>query len=86
MCKKYWDAGDEHSTVALMGIRYHHYPMIYSIKIGATVLTMLLCLPGYRKFPFRVSWLAIGIGVVGVVLWIASARCTSSPKSSARWA
>ena len=32
---------------------------------------MLFVLPGYRQFPFRVSPLAIAVGVVGVVLWIA---------------
>lgn len=68
--QKFWEEGQEHTVVRLMGIRYEHYPMIYSIKIGATVFTMLLCLPGYVKFPFRVSWLAIGVGVVGVGLWI----------------
>ena len=29
-----------------------------------------MCRPGYRQFPFRISWLAIAVGVVGVVLWI----------------
>ena len=31
---------------------------------------MLFVLPGYRQFPFRISPLAIAVGVVGVVLWI----------------
>ena len=30
----------------------------------------LFVLPGYRQFPFRISPLAIVVGVVGVVLWI----------------
>jgi CAAX prenyl protease-like protein len=56
--------------VSLMGIHHEHYPIVYSIKIGATLFTMLLCLPGYRKFPFRVSGLAFAVGAIGVVLWI----------------
>jgi len=78
--QKFWEEGQEHTMVSLMGIRYEHYPMIYSIKIGATALTMLLCLPGYWKFPFRVSWLAIGVGVVGVVIWIALCTLHLEPK------
>ena len=31
---------------------------------------MIFVLPGYRQFPFRISLLAIVVGVVGVVLWI----------------
>jgi CAAX prenyl protease-like protein len=54
-----------------LGIKYEDYPTIYTIKIGLTVLTMLIMVPAYRKFPFRVSWLAIVVGIVGVVLWIA---------------
>jgi CAAX protease family protein len=78
--QKEWDATHEHDTVYLMGIRYEHYPIIYSIKIGLTAFTMLLCLPGYWKFPFRVSWLAIGLGAVGVVLWIAICSLHLEPK------
>jgi hypothetical protein len=32
---------------------------------------MLYVLPGYRQFPFRISLLAIGVGLAGGVLWIA---------------
>jgi hypothetical protein len=78
--QKFWEEGQEHTMVRLMGIRYEHYPKIYSIKIGATVLTMLLCLPGYWKFPFRISGLAILVGVVGVVLWIALCSLHLEPK------
>jgi CAAX prenyl protease-like protein len=52
------------------GLRYRHYPIVYSVKIALTMGAMLLVLPGYRQFPFRVSPLAIVVGVVGVVLWI----------------
>jgi uncharacterized protein len=53
------------------GLRYEHYPSVYTIKIALTFVAMLYVLPGYRQFPFRISPLAIGVGVVGVVLWIA---------------
>jgi uncharacterized protein len=52
------------------GLRYDHYPIIYTVKIAFTIGAMLYVLPGYRQFPFRISPLAIGVGIVGVVLWI----------------
>lgn len=52
------------------GLRYAHYPVVYSAKLALTVAAMLLVVPGYRQFPIRVSPLAIVVGVVGVVLWI----------------
>jgi CAAX prenyl protease-like protein len=58
------------SLAGRLGIRYRHYPIVYTVKIAGTIAAMLFVLPGYRQFPFRVSPLAIGVGVVGVVLWI----------------
>ena len=52
------------------GLRYAHYPIVYTVKIALTIASMLFVLPGYRQFPFRISPLAIVVGVVGVVLWI----------------
>ena len=52
------------------GLRYGHYPIVYTVKIALTIAAMLFVLPGYRQFPFRISPLAIVVGVVGVVLWI----------------
>jgi uncharacterized protein len=52
------------------GLRYKHYPIVYSVKIALTIAAMFFVLPGYRQFPFRISPLAIVVGVVGVVLWI----------------
>ncbi len=51
-------------------IRYEHYPYIYTAKIAVTLVTMMLVWPGYRSFPWRVSWMSVVVGVVGVVLWI----------------
>ncbi len=52
------------------GLEYRHYPIVYTAKIALTITAMLFVLPGYRQFPFRVSLLAIAIGIIGVVLWI----------------
>lgn len=55
-------------------VAYRHYPLVYTIKIALTLLTMALVWPGYRTFPWRLSALAIVVGLVGGVLWIAIAR------------
>ncbi len=73
-------AKNEQTMTEYLGITYDDYPTIYSIKIGVTVLVMLVMLPAYLKFPFRVSWLAIGVGLVGVVLWILLAWMHLEPK------
>jgi CAAX prenyl protease-like protein len=52
------------------GLRYAHYPIVYTIKIGLTLGAMLYVLPGYRQFPFHISPLSVVVGIVGVVLWI----------------
>lgn len=49
---------------------YTYYPKVYTIKIIATVVAMILVFPGYLIFPFRLNWIAIAVGVVGAVLWI----------------
>ncbi len=57
-------------TEFLPKITYEYYPYIYTAKIALVLVTMLLVLPGYRTFPWRVSGLSVAVGVVGVVLWI----------------
>jgi len=49
---------------------YRFYPHVYTAKIVLTLLAILLVWPGYRTFPFRLSWLSVVVGVVGVVLWV----------------
>jgi CAAX prenyl protease-like protein len=49
---------------------YAYYPYVYSLKIGLTVLSMLLVLPGYLAFPFRVHGIAWVVGIVGAIVWI----------------
>jgi CAAX prenyl protease-like protein len=53
------------------GMSFSHYPVVYTIKIALTIAAMIFVLPGYRQFPFRVSPLAIAVGLIGIVLWIA---------------
>jgi CAAX prenyl protease-like protein len=53
-----------------LNIDYRHYPLIYTIKLAVTLAAMGLVLPGYRTFPWRVSWYAPVVGVVGGVVWI----------------
>ncbi len=52
------------------GIGYEAYPLIYAAKILLTTIAVLLVLPGYAGFRFRISWLALGVGIVGAVLWV----------------
>lgn len=52
-------------------IPYEYYPWAYSAKITLTIIAMLAVGSGYLAFPWKVSWLSIVVGVVGVVLWIA---------------
>ena len=61
-------------------INYRYYPHVYTGKIVLTLLVMLLVWPGYRTFPFRVSWLSVAVGVVGVVLWVGLCHLQLEPK------
>jgi len=53
-----------------LAIPYSAYPWIYTLKVGLTIAAILFVFPGYRKFPWKVSPLSLGVGVVGVVLWV----------------
>lgn len=55
----------------LLGIRYAHYPLVYTLKLVLTIGAMAFVWPGYRQFPLRFSILAIAVGIVGGVLWLA---------------
>jgi CAAX prenyl protease-like protein len=61
-------------TAMGLAITYSQYPLIYALKIGLTIAAMIFVLPGYREFSFRISPLAVGVGVVGVVIWIGLCR------------
>jgi uncharacterized protein len=51
-------------------IPYHYYPLVYTAKLVLTLVAVGLVLPGYRKFPFRLTPLAIVVGVLGAGVWI----------------
>lgn len=52
-------------------VTYASYPIIYTLKIALVMVTMAWLWPGYRQFAFKVSPLAVVVGAVGVVVWIA---------------
>jgi len=53
-----------------LAIPYSWYPLLYAAKILLTLAAMAFVWPGYREFPFRISPLAILVGVVGIFVWI----------------
>jgi uncharacterized protein len=61
-------------SIVGLSIPYSQYPLVYTLKIILTIAAIIYVLPGYREFPFRVSPLAVAVGVVGVVLWIGICR------------
>ena len=46
------------------------YPVTYSIVLGLTFLSVLIAMPKLLRDPFRISPLAIGVGALGIVVWI----------------
>ncbi|HEV2969958.1 MAG TPA: CAAX prenyl protease-related protein [Pirellulales bacterium] len=68
-----------------LGIEYRHYPLIYTVKILLTVAAIAYVYPGYRQFPCRASLLAIMVGVVGAVVWIALAWTQRTIQSHLGW-
>ncbi len=46
------------------------YPTTYTVVIGLTLLLMLAVGRGYFFAPFRVSWLSVGVGALGFLVWI----------------
>jgi len=57
-----------------LAIPYAAYPWVYAVKIALTATAVLFVLPGYRRFPLRLSRLAVVVGVIGGPLWIALCR------------
>ena len=47
-----------------------YYPAVYTGKIVATLVALLCFLPVYLQWPLKVSPLALGVGAVGVFLWV----------------
>jgi hypothetical protein len=46
------------------------YPTLYSVACIAAFVAVLIALPGYLKIPFRVSGIAVAVGVVGIFVWL----------------
>jgi uncharacterized protein len=53
-----------------LSIPYAYYPWVYATKIALTVAAIGFVWPGYREFRWRLSPLAIIVGIVGGPLWI----------------
>jgi CAAX prenyl protease-like protein len=53
-----------------LSIPYSAYPLVYTAKIGLTIVAMALVLPGYRQFRQRPCMLAVLVGALGVVVWV----------------
>lgn len=54
------------------GLTFSHYPYAYAARLAVAFATLAVCWrPIIHQFPFRVSWLSVVVGVVGVVLWVA---------------
>lgn len=67
-------ASDEVTTTWLgIAIPGRYYPAMYTLKVLVTLGVLLFFLPLYLRWPLRVSPLAIGVGAVGVVLWVVCA-------------
>jgi uncharacterized protein len=61
------DELDEHGHVQMP---YRYYPIVYTIKIAATLAVLLLALPAFLVYRLRVNAIAVLVGVIGVVLWV----------------
>ena len=46
------------------------YPVTYSIVLGLTFVSLLIAMPKLLRDPFRVTPLAIGVGAIGIVVWV----------------
>ncbi|MEX2186388.1 MAG: CAAX prenyl protease-related protein [Pirellulales bacterium] len=55
-------------------IAAEHYPLVYTAKIAAVIVALVLVWPVYRRFPLGVTPLGLLVGVVGGALWIGLCR------------
>lgn len=51
-------------------IEYRHYPLVYTVKIAATLAAMALVWPVYRWPRPRATWWAIPLGALGTAVWV----------------
>ena len=64
------EPGSRPADATFFHLPYSYYPLIYALKIALTASAIAYVRPGYRQFPWRISWLAIVVGGLGVVVWI----------------
>ncbi|MGA2064286.1 MAG: CAAX prenyl protease-related protein [Thermoguttaceae bacterium] len=53
-----------------LAIPYQAYPLVYTLKIGLTLVAVAAVLPGYPRPLRRPSMTALAVGAVGVVVWV----------------
>jgi CAAX prenyl protease-like protein len=53
-----------------LSIPYDAYPWVYLAKIVLTAAALAVSWPAYRQFPWRLGWLGVAVGVVGIVAWV----------------
>jgi CAAX prenyl protease-like protein len=46
------------------------YPVGYSVVMGLVALSLVVSWRGLTRVPFKVGWLSVAVGTVGVVVWI----------------
>lgn len=63
-----------------LGIPYRYYPLVYTLKIALTGALMLALIRDYVAISWRLSPLAIAVGVVGVCLWIGITELRLEPR------
>ncbi|MEZ6069068.1 MAG: CAAX prenyl protease-related protein [Pirellulales bacterium] len=56
--------------VGLLDFPYAWYPWIYTAKIALTIAAVLWCWPALPGRSFRISPLAIAVGVAGIFIWV----------------
>jgi CAAX prenyl protease-like protein len=76
--------GSEGGKLLGFAVPYSAYPVLYTVKLGLTIATIALVLPGYRRFPFRISPLAVVVGAAGIVVWVGLAKLGVEWKLSER--
>lgn len=55
-------------------IAAEHYPLVYTLKIAAVIVSLVLVWPAYRQFPLAVTPLGVLVGLVGGAIWIGLCR------------
>ncbi len=54
-----------------LAIPYSAYPLVYTVKILLTLVAIALVWPSYKQFKRQAGLLAVAVGLIGGVMWIA---------------